>query len=84
MWQDLPGRAGQHLEFAADISRPAKMSAAVSAGRRVYASEKSYDRSDFNWRCRARHASLVAGVGIMIGTGEYTMGIGLTALVLLV
>jgi hypothetical protein len=28
MWQDLPGRAGQHLEFAAIIARRARMSAA--------------------------------------------------------
>ena len=29
MWQDLPGRARQQLEFAAIIARRAKMSAAV-------------------------------------------------------
>jgi hypothetical protein len=28
MWQDLPGRAGQHLEFAVIIARRAGMSAA--------------------------------------------------------
>ena len=58
------------------------MSAAVSAGRRVCTSEKSYDRSDFQLPLPARQS--VAAAGIIVGAGEYTTGLGLTVLVLLV